>query len=187
MRERHDHGLEAETAGVAAVAAFACVGPSLQKQFPLLTPDEIEDMLADALRDWVMQGGRTEPRAFLARAAWRNARDLVRNQQSCARRDSEWEMARRSWLPQQPQTRERQRAAHHAVVKICQVLPDARMKVVFRLRAQGEKRTAVYTRALGLGYLAGAQQVRVVKREKDRLDKWLLRHGDVLRELRPFT
>ncbi|HEX7051028.1 MAG TPA: hypothetical protein VF188_12545 [Longimicrobiales bacterium] len=66
-----------------------------------------------------------------------------------------------------------------AIQAIARLLPDDRMRVVFRLMATGERRSAIFAAALGLTGSPMRQQQREVKREKDRFWKYVTRHSRI--------
>ncbi len=63
-----------------------------------------------------------------------------------------------------------------ACTRIIALLPDEEMKTVFRLCAEGERRTSIFASALGLSDLGVTEQNLRIKRAKDRMKKYLTRH-----------
>lgn len=63
-----------------------------------------------------------------------------------------------------------------------EALPDPVDRTLFRLMAEGERETAVYSVVLGIEELPPTEQRKIVKRHKDRITKRLQRQGERRRE-----
>lgn len=60
------------------------------------------------------------------------------------------------------------------------LLPDSSDRAVLRLRLEGERRVKAFSEVLGIAHLSAAEQRRIVKQTKDRIDKVIKRrrrHG----------
>lgn len=158
-----------------------------QRHYPKLDGQLVSDAVVDALLDYVEEpacadeGGDAGPWAFLKRAAWRNAANLSRGGKRRTEREQRWigELDRSlvaddsalGRLIQGEEKAERDRR----VRELMAMLSDDRDRAVLRLRLDGERDVEVFARALGITALPIAQQSRMVKQAKDRIDKVLKR------------
>lgn len=65
---------------------------------------------------------------------------------------------------------------------VLEQFPDSKDRRILNLMLEGERKTAAYSKILGLQDSDYSEQQRVVKRNKDRINKRLLRLGDKLRK-----
>lgn len=166
-----------------AITMGAVVERALQRRFPRLGTDEVHDAVMDALLAEACQYGRHDWTSlewrYVYRAAFCNASNMAAS--VCAResREQRWsaqssEFASSGESPGQT-TLERTAELRAACQTISQLLPDRKMQIVFGLWASGERDTAAFAAALDLKAASQADQRAMVRREKDRLRKYLRR------------
>lgn len=161
------------------------VAAALRPRYPTLDAEDLYDAAVDGLLDGLDRPDRTAPlsRQHLWVAADRNARNRVAAETARRRRESRW-AAERLAEARQPLAADGvgpREAIEEIWRLVAHLLPDERMRVVLRLRLQGERRTEVFAVALGLDSLKATEQRRAVKQEKDRLLKHMQRHEEVTR------
>jgi hypothetical protein len=164
-----------------AVAEVRRLVRPLRSAFPQFDMGAVEDALSSALLDWLRSARRDktkDARGFLFRAAWRNLLDLGVSERARRDRERDWSAFR---LDDTRIRREDESVVGRAITEIRERLSDDRLRIVFDLRARGERRTAVYARALGVEAEDSGMLRRSIKREKDRLDKHLQRDPEVRR------
>ncbi len=158
-----------------------------QRQYPRLDEQLINDAVVEALLDYLAQpsradaGGGSGPRAYLRRAAWRNAANLYRSGKRRKSREELWirdsvgsgveDGSALGTLIQDEERGERD----SQIADLRTLLPDSRDRAVLRLRLAGERRVKAFSEALGIAHLSAAEQRRIVKRTKDRIDKLIKR------------
>lgn len=159
-----------------------------QRQFPRLDDQVIADAVVDALLDYFEHPSRADeggggPRAFLKRAAWRNAANLDRGSKRRKRREDNWMgdpstagVEHRSGLGMLIQA-EDQAELDRRIAELEALLPEAGDRAVLRLRLAGERGVAAFASVLGVAHLSPTEQRKVVKQVKDRIDKVLKRRG----------
>jgi len=160
-----------------------------QRQYPRLDEQLINDAVVEALLDYLAEPSRADtsggsgPRAYLTRAAWRNAANFYRSGKRRKSREDLWirdnagssveDGSALGTLIQDEEKGERDRQ----IAELNTLLPDSRDRAVLRLRLKGERSVKVFSEVLGIAHLPPAEQRRIVKQTKDRIDKVLKRRG----------
>ncbi len=158
-----------------------------RQQYPRLDEQLIADAVVDALLDYFSEPSRAEsrgqsgPRAFLRKAAWRNAANVYRSTKRRKVREQTWmtrthnphveDASALGTLIQQEESQARNRQ----LAELMALLPDKLDREVLRLRLQGERRVEVFAAVLGISQLSASEQRRIVKQTKDRIDKVIKR------------
>lgn len=164
----------------------------LRQAFPQAPPDAAEMAFTDTVLELREADGEpdalTAPWPLVRVRCWRRLRALVRSERARREREGRWAETQRQEVPPRDLVAEqRAEAMAGMAIRIRESLLDDRMRITFDLWLEGERETEVYAAALGLEALPVAEQRRAVKRERDRLTKFLNRQpttGKALRELR---
>ena len=165
----------------------------LCRRFPYLSLDTLHDAVTDAVIEWHLVGEHSDAidpgRLYLA--ASRNAVNSIRSDAARKRRETAWQRTQLRQLeppgppgvsfpesrspdsPASPSLVDRPLAA--VIASIDSQLLDERMRTVFRLCTHGSRDTRIFAAALNISQLPPEEQRRIVKREKDRLKKYLQR------------
>ena len=160
-----------------------------QHQYPRLDEQVIADAVVEAFLDYFEhpshadKTGESGPRAFLKKAAWRNAANLYRSGKRRKSREELWiaenagstveDCSALGTLIQEEEKGERDKQ----IANLNALLPEERDREVLRLRLKGERRVKAFSEALGITHLPAPEQRRIVKQTKDRIDKVLKRRG----------
>jgi len=161
----------------AAVSIGEALLPVLHRKFPVPDDGLIYDAIVDAILEWHHARRSIDDRpseAYLFNAAKRNAINAVKAENARQMRERRW--CRESMNTNTVSTLDDRGRLVHAVRAIDRLLGDDRMRAVFRLVARGERKTAAFAEVLGLDHLPVREQRREVKREKDRLWKYVRRN-----------
>jgi hypothetical protein len=110
-------------------------------------------------------------------AAWRNARDFVASSRARVKRQQIWSLLHFRDGMSDPS--ECEDAFVHACKRIARILPDDKMREIFRLLAEGERSTSAYAAILGVGSRPVPEQRHAVKNAKDKLYKFLRRNRSI--------
>jgi hypothetical protein len=167
-----------------AMAAAGKIERSLERRFPRLLPDEVHDAVIDALVTWWCSSPN-EPTSIDCRRVYRaalcNAINLARSSTARETRERRWCYAQERQTNCESSDNDRDTLLTTVRSRIHHILPDYRMKVVFGLWADGERRNAEFALRLGIHTLPLRDQRTIVKREKDRLRKYLQRSPAIKR------
>jgi len=160
-----------------------------QRAFPRLDAQVIADAVVDALLEYFVGPERAQERgvehiqAYLQRAAWRNAANQYRGSKRRKFREQNW--LQQSDVPDVEVSsplgtlieEEDAQAQSAKEASLMSLLPDDSDRLILRLRLAGERSTEAFARALGVDNLTIHEQRKLVKQAKDRIDKFLRRHG----------
>ena len=160
---------------------------SSRPRFRGVDPQVIEDGVFDAIFEYVQKPGAFDPSSgrtpdrHVEMAAERNVSNARRGDTRRRRRERE-AAARRAecegpvelhspaGIALTKEDEERRVREHQRLLAL---LPDPADRRVLALRMSGERKTASFAEALGVGHLPVERQRREVKRAKDRIDKAL--------------
>ncbi|MGH7719589.1 MAG: hypothetical protein ACREON_12200 [Gemmatimonadaceae bacterium] len=162
----------------------------IQKDYPRVDEQVVNDGVVDAVLDYCARPDRNEAsngsqlHGLLARAAWRNVANTVRGEQRRTRREERF--GRESTLTSVEDGStlgklvqgEDEAERGQRIGRLMQLLPEQADREALRLRLNGERRTHVFARLLGIEHLPVAEQRREVKRVKDRIDKVIRRSAE---------
>jgi RNA polymerase sigma-70 factor, ECF subfamily len=158
-----------------------------QRAYPRLDEQLITDAVVDALLDYFAnpayadQEGESKLQSFLQRAAWRNAANQYRGTRRRKFREERWlgEQDARSVEDSRALgmlVEEEDKAARsQKVADLMALLPDEHDRLVLQLRLDGERSTKSFAQTLGITHLTAAEQRKIVKQVKDRIDKVIKR------------
>jgi len=156
---------------------------------PHLVSDGVSDALLDyCARPWIFDQTLGVPlNRFLAKASWRNIANLLRNESRRRAREAKTaEMADKNVVELYPAmgnlTQNAALDAKKGLEELARLLPDPTDQKIFKLKAMGERRTQIFSKAMGITHLPIEQQTREVKKAKDRIDKIMERRKDKSRE-----
>jgi DNA-directed RNA polymerase specialized sigma24 family protein len=145
-------------------------------------PDRAQVRRGSGLRQ-VMNG--SELRQFLVSAAWRNVSNAYRGET----RRKKWEALAVSGAAQSVVEEhtplgiliqnEDVANQERLISRLMVMLPDPCDREILRLRLEGERKTEVFARAMGLSDLSLPEQRRLVKQAKDRIEKVLKRSKEL--------
>lgn len=174
------------------IAAKEHVIRSLTRAFPVLGADAAEDAFMAAIREWRARArpGEVAPPLHQFRLmAWRRARDIAKSERARKEREAEWQSLRPpcQGIYSTGEIAEcRQRVAESVCEVILALLPDERMREIFRLRSKGDPSWASFAEALGIQGMPPEQQRLEIEREKDRFRKFVRRSSAIQRVLSSF-
>ncbi len=159
----------------------------ISRQFPQTDEHVIWDGVSDAILDYCARPDSFDEKRnvpldrFLQMAAWRNVANSMRGEKRRKTREEkafhaygeppvELESAVGNLLQKEKNEQRRQQQ-----VKLMTALQSETDRQILALRLQGERRTEVFAKVLGISLLPIKDQRREVKRAKDRIDKLLRR------------
>jgi RNA polymerase sigma-70 factor (ECF subfamily) len=158
------------------------------RKFPRTDDQVVADGVIDAVLDYCArpqqfnETRRVPLDRFLAAAAWRNVDNLVRGERRRKHREREVGRTKReadvAFDPVARNIRQeelRQLAAQTGAM--FDALDDPKDKQIMALRLQGIRATSDFARVLDITHLPLAQQRKQVKRNKDRITRFLRRKG----------
>jgi DNA-directed RNA polymerase specialized sigma24 family protein len=174
-------------------ASRLLLGPIVQQtqsRFPQLDDQLVADSVVEALLDYFDRPSRfdkgtgSELVGFLRNAAWRNAANFYRSGRRRLVREGRWavelESARVAEDPSVGRLTEKEAQSdrERRVAQLMALLPDKVDREVLRMRLEGQRDTAAFARAMGVDHLPIAQQRKLVKQRKDRIDKVIKRAAE---------
>lgn len=196
-RELHQRLLDGDFVASHEVAAalLPAVVDRLKQRFRRLDDETLLlDAAADAILNYAERPSQYDPNklrllSYLVMSADGDLKNALHRQQRQAQREvprPDVELLLDARNPEQEEARpyehpgvpEVEEVAH----KIRQAIPDPVDQQLVDLMIQGERRTAVFARVLGITELDIQQERKIVKQHKDRLKKRLARLGVRLRE-----
>ncbi len=160
----------------------------LSRRFPHTDEQTIWDGVVDAFLDYASRPHQFDAKhgvpldGFLRMASGRNVTNALRGEvrrrarQATVATDDVSTVAldpTAGNVLQHEEARRLQRQQEHWMKH----LPDPRDRQILALRLQGERRTEAFAEILGISHLPIEAQRREVKRNKDRIDKIVRRHG----------
>jgi hypothetical protein len=164
----------------------------LGRRVPWADPHLVQSAVNDALFRYVQEPQAYDPArldlgAYLRMAAWRDLFNLLRNEQRHQRRRLPWSdvelgeergnIPGREEEPSRRLEREEEAARREAFLSSVRDELTPEEGRVLDLMCEGERDTRRFAAALGALGLPAAEQVREVKRAKDRIRKRLQRGG----------
>jgi RNA polymerase sigma-70 factor (ECF subfamily) len=159
-----------------------------QSRFPRVDEQLINDAVVEAVLEYVSNpaavGNAADLRAHLRTAAWRNAANLLRGSRRRGVREQLWITLETGSPVEDAEAlgrlieAEDESERRKQVAELNALLPDERDRAVLRLRLDGERKVECFSEVLGIGHLPKAEQRRIVKQTKDRIDKVIRRRRE---------
>jgi RNA polymerase sigma-70 factor, ECF subfamily len=159
----------------------------ISRKFPKVDPQIVCDGVIDAILDYCDHPEKTDVTngrldRLLATASWRNVANLYRGEKRRKARErkagAKKQEADVAFDPVAGKIQQEDQERHETqLTAMFDALTDPRDRKILSLRSQGEKRTSVYARILEIAHLSTNEQETEVKKNKDRIMKFLKRKG----------
>lgn len=173
-----------------AVMLLSQLTKEVTHKFPHTDEQIVSDGVVDAILDYCSKPQMFDPNfkvpldRFLRHAATQNVLNLIQSEKRRKIREGKYGMRQlddavelgveaRNILQEEIQAR------MQGIAKELEVLDNPVDRKIRELVVQGERRTEVFAKVLGIAQLPTEEQRREVKRAKDRIDKKISRHKGV--------